>query len=82
MEEEGRIFGMKEGKMETVERFFFSLSTQHSKILTKSTNRDGEEMQFGEGAESNPWFVFDSPWLSMSWTEGVICLPPVRSLLL
>lgn len=40
--------------------------------LTQSElrKRDREGMGFGEGAESNPWFDFGSPWLPVSWKKG------------
>lgn len=37
----------------------------------EETDRDGEEMRFGEGAGSNLWFDIGSPWLSECWREGL-----------
>lgn len=32
-------------------------------------------MRFGESAENNLWFDIGSPWLSVSWKEG-LSVPP------
>lgn len=45
------------------------------RVQGKTKDRDREEMRFGEGEESNLWFDIGSPWLSVSWKEGLSVSP-------
>lgn len=40
---------------------------------TKELGR--EEMRFGQSVQSNLWFDIGSPWLSVSWKEGLSVSP-------
>lgn len=39
-------------------------------VRVKTKELDGEEMRYGEGAGSNLWFDFGSPWLSVRCWGG------------
>lgn len=54
------------------ERKMFPLNTVR---VDKTKELGREEMRFGESVQGNLWFDIGSPWLSVSWKQGLSVSP-------